>query len=160
MGTSAGPRALLLQTPRLELAADGIGTGCELGYCGAAAALTHARRAERDQSTMTGIWIGLNDRPVRNAPAGHRQHCRCRTSSLSWRLNTRSLRLFILESDDPSNSLVLLALLGTRSLRTHPFAPYGRQRPGKTAVRTALSPRYLIRMKSEVQLLPGPPFGL
>src|SRR5215207_5712860 len=39
----------------------------------------------------------------------------------------------------------LPAPLGTRSLRTHPFAPYGRQRPGETPLRTALSPRYLIR---------------
>src|SRR5215207_6934465 len=39
----------------------------------------------------------------------------------------------------------LLALFRTRLLRTHPFAPDARQRPGKTAVRTALSPRYLIR---------------
>ena len=35
-----------------------------------------------------------------------------------------------------------------------------RQRPGKTAVRTALSPRYLIRMRPEVQVLPGPPLSL
>jgi hypothetical protein len=39
----------------------------------------------------------------------------------------------------------LPAPLGTRSLRTHPLAPYGRQRPGETPLRTALSPRYLIR---------------
>src|SRR5215207_3320269 len=39
----------------------------------------------------------------------------------------------------------LLALFRTRLLRTHPFAPDARQRPGKTPVRTALSPRYLIR---------------
>jgi hypothetical protein len=32
-----------------------------------------------------------------------------------------------------------------RAVRTHPFTPYGRARPGKTPVRTALSPRYLIR---------------
>ena len=43
------------------------------------------------------------------------------------------------------------------AVRTHPFAPNARERPGKTPVRTALSPRYLIRMKSEVQVLPGPP---
>jgi hypothetical protein len=30
-------------------------------------------------------------------------------------------------------------------VRTHPFAPDARKRPGKTPVRTALSPRYLIR---------------
>src|SRR5215207_859281 len=51
----------------------------------------------------------------------------------------------------------LLALLRTRLLRTHPFAPDARQRPGKTPVRTALSPRYLIRMRSQVQVLAGPP---
>jgi hypothetical protein len=50
----------------------------------------------------------------------------------------------------------LPAPLGTRSLRTHPFAPDARQRPGKTALRTAFSPRYLIRMRPEVQVLPGP----
>jgi hypothetical protein len=54
----------------------------------------------------------------------------------------------------------LPAPLGTRSLRTHPLTPDARPRPGETPVRTALSPRYLIRMKSEVQVLPGPPFGL
>jgi Ala-tRNA(Pro) deacylase len=37
-------------------------------------------------------------------------------------------------------------------VRTHPFAPYGRQRPGETPVRTALSPRLLIRMRSQVQV--------
>jgi hypothetical protein len=42
-------------------------------------------------------------------------------------------------------------------VRTHPFAPDGRQRPGKTPVRTAVSPRYLIRMRSQVQVLAGPP---
>jgi hypothetical protein len=47
--------------------------------------------------------------------------------------------------------------LGTRPLRTHPFAPDARQRPGETPVRTALSPRYLIRMRSQVQVLAGPP---
>jgi len=35
--------------------------------------------------------------------------------------------------------------LWTRSLRTHPFALDAPARPGETAVRTALSPRYLIR---------------
>jgi hypothetical protein len=50
----------------------------------------------------------------------------------------------------------LPAPLGTNPPRTHPFAPYGRQRPGKTAVRTALSPRYLIRMRPLVQVQPGP----
>jgi hypothetical protein len=33
-------------------------------------------------------------------------------------------------------------------VRTHPFAPDARTRPGKTPVRTAFSPRYLIRMRS------------
>src|ERR687897_3203170 len=50
----------------------------------------------------------------------------------------------------------LLALFRTRLLRTHPFAPDARQRPGKTPVRTALSPRYLIRMRPLVQVQPGP----
>ena len=45
-------------------------------------------------------------------------------------------------------------------VRTHPFAPYSRQRPGETPVRTALSPRLLIRMRPEVQVLPGPPPAL
>jgi hypothetical protein len=54
-------------------------------------------------------------------------------------------------------SLTWLDRFGTRSLRTHPFTPDGRARPGETAVRTALSPRYLIRMRAEVQVLPGPP---
>jgi hypothetical protein len=31
-----------------------------------------------------------------------------------------------------------------------PLAPYGRQRPGKTAVRTSLSPRYLMRAPVQV----------
>jgi hypothetical protein len=39
----------------------------------------------------------------------------------------------------------LPAPLGTRSLRTHNFAPDARRRPAETAIRTALSPRYLIR---------------
>jgi hypothetical protein len=42
-------------------------------------------------------------------------------------------------------------------VRTHPFAPDARVRPGETPVRTALSPRYLIRMRSQVQVLAGPP---
>src|SRR5512132_3163961 len=41
-------------------------------------------------------------------------------------------------------------------VRTHYFVPDGRRRPGETPVRIALSPRLLIRMKSEVQVLPGP----
>jgi hypothetical protein len=41
-------------------------------------------------------------------------------------------------------------------VRTHPFAPDARKRPGKTPVRTALSPRYLIRMRPLVQVQPGP----
>jgi hypothetical protein len=49
-------------------------------------------------------------------------------------------------------TVALLALFGTRLLRTHPFAPDARQRPGKTPVRTALSPRYLIRMRALVQV--------
>jgi hypothetical protein len=32
-----------------------------------------------------------------------------------------------------------------RAVRTHPLTPDGRRRPGEMAVRTALSPRYLIR---------------
>jgi hypothetical protein len=44
-----------------------------------------------------------------------------------------------------------------RIVRTHPFAPDARARPGKTPVRTAVSPRYLIRMRSQVQVLAGPP---
>jgi hypothetical protein len=43
--------------------------------------------------------------------------------------------------------------------RAHYFAPYGRARPAKTQGCTAVSARLLIRMKSEVQLLPGPPSG-
>src|SRR4030095_1579228 len=54
-------------------------------------------------------------------------------------------------------SLALPAPFGTKPLRTHPFAPDARQRPGETPVRTALSPRYLIRMRSQVQVLAGPP---
>jgi hypothetical protein len=49
---------------------------------------------------------------------------------------------------DPPGSLEPLE---AGSLRTHPFAPDARARPGKTPVRTALSPRYLIRMRSLVQ---------
>jgi hypothetical protein len=37
-------------------------------------------------------------------------------------------------------------------VRTHPFAPDGRGRPGKTPVRRALSPQYLIRMRPLVQV--------
>jgi hypothetical protein len=37
------------------------------------------------------------------------------------------------------------------------FAPDARARPGETPVRTALSPRYLIRMRALVQVLAGPP---
>jgi hypothetical protein len=42
-------------------------------------------------------------------------------------------------------------------VRPHYFAPDGWRRPGKTAVRTAVSPRLLIRMRSQVQVQPGPP---
>ena len=42
------------------------------------------------------------------------------------------------------------------SLGTHNFAPDARGRPGKRPVGTALSPRLPIRMKSEVQVQPGP----
>jgi hypothetical protein len=42
-------------------------------------------------------------------------------------------------------------------VRTHPFASDARAQPGKTPLRTALSPRYLIRMRSQVQVLAGPP---
>ena len=65
--------------------------------------------------------------------------------------------LLILEPTTRMDSLALLALLRTRLLRTHPFAPDAQRRPGETAVRTALSPRYLIRMRSQVQVLAGPP---
>src|SRR4029453_5885178 len=51
----------------------------------------------------------------------------------------------------------LLVPLETRSLRTHPFASNARARPGETPVRTAPSSRYLIRMRSQVQVQPGPP---
>jgi hypothetical protein len=51
----------------------------------------------------------------------------------------------------------LPAPLGTRSLRTHPFALDAQRCPGETPVRTALSPRSLIRMRSQVQVLAGPP---
>jgi hypothetical protein len=40
------------------------------------------------------------------------------------------------------------------------FAPNARTPPGKRLVRIALSPGLLIRVKSEVQVLPGPRFGL
>src|SRR4029453_9058257 len=43
------------------------------------------------------------------------------------------------------------------NVRTHYFTPDGRARPGKTPVRTAVSPRLLIRMRSQVQVLAGPP---
>jgi hypothetical protein len=43
------------------------------------------------------------------------------------------------------------------AVRTHPFAPDAHQRPGETLVRTALSPRYLTRMRPLVQVLAGPP---
>jgi hypothetical protein len=105
------------------------------------------------------IWVDLHDRPVRNAQQGRRQHCRCRTSLLFGRLKHPSqLRLFLSWSPTTRmDSLALLALLRTRLLRTHPFAPDAQRRPGETAVRTALSPRYLIRMRSQVQVLAGPP---
>src|SRR5215213_10513828 len=44
-----------------------------------------------------------------------------------------------------------------RVKRTHNFALYGRRRPGKTAIRTALPRRLLTRKRTEVQLLPRPP---
>jgi hypothetical protein len=43
------------------------------------------------------------------------------------------------------------------SLRTHYFMSDAQRRPGKTPLRTALSPRLLIRMRSQVQVLAGPP---
>src|SRR5512132_4142487 len=64
-----------------------------------------------------------------------------------------NLRLLSWSPTTPLNSPSLLALLETRSLRTHPFAPYSSARPGETPLRTALSPRYLIRMRSQVQVL-------
>ena len=51
------------------------------------------------------------------------------------------------------------ALVG-RNLRTHYLTLYGHKRPAKTQGCIAVSPRLLIRMKSEVQVLPGPRFGL
>jgi hypothetical protein len=50
----------------------------------------------------------------------------------------------------------VLVPLGTRSLRPHYFTLYGRQRPAETPVRTAVSPRLLIRMRPLVQVQPGP----
>src|SRR5215213_7084767 len=49
----------------------------------------------------------------------------------------------------PGSPITLSATAwGAYLARTHPLVPYGRRRPGKTPVRTALSPRYLIRMRS------------
>jgi hypothetical protein len=42
------------------------------------------------------------------------------------------------------------------NVRAHYFAPDGRAQPAKTQGCIAVSPRLLIRMKSEVQVLPGP----
>src|SRR5215204_6981222 len=44
-----------------------------------------------------------------------------------------------------------------RVKRTHNFALYGRRRPGKTAIRTALPRRLLTRKGSQVQTLSRPP---
>src|SRR4029453_7594729 len=41
-------------------------------------------------------------------------------------------------------------------VRTHYFTPDGRTRPAKMPGCTAVSPRLLIRMRPEVQVLPGP----
>jgi hypothetical protein len=49
------------------------------------------------------------------------------------------------------------ASVWARLFRTHYLAPDARQRPGEMPVRTALSPRLLIRMRSQVQVLAGPP---
>src|SRR5918994_7933341 len=40
---------------------------------------------------------------------------------------------------------------------THYFAPYGHERPAETQGCIAVSPRLLIRMRSQVQVLAGPP---
>jgi hypothetical protein len=67
----------------------------------------------------------------------------------------------ILES--PTRGVVqpgLSAPLGTRPLTANNFAPDVRERPGEMPVRMALSLGLPIRMKSEVQLLPGPLSGL
>src|SRR4029453_13340510 len=48
--------------------------------------------------------------------------------------------------------------LAPRSLfRAHYFAPDGRSRPGKRPVPTAVSPQFLIRRRSQVQVMAGPP---
>jgi hypothetical protein len=88
---------------------------------------------------------------TRTAPSGRAgpQHQQARPPQRPWR--------YAGAPDGRVGQPGLPAPLGTNPLRTHPFAPYGRQRPGKTAVRTALSPRYLIRMRSQVQVLAGPP---
>jgi hypothetical protein len=42
-------------------------------------------------------------------------------------------------------------------MRAHNFAPYGRRRPAETACSTAVPCILLIRMRSQVQVLAGPP---
>jgi hypothetical protein len=87
---------------------------------------------------------------TRTAPSGRAgpQHQQARPPQRPWR--------YAGAPDGRVGQPGLPAPLGTNPPRTHPFAPYGRQRPGKTAVRTALSPRYLIRMRPLVQVQPGP----
>ena len=55
----------------------------------------------------------------------------------------------------PQLRLPVRALVG-RKVRAHYLAPDGRVRPAKTPGRTAVSPRLLIRMRSQVQVLAGP----
>jgi hypothetical protein len=43
------------------------------------------------------------------------------------------------------------------ALRAHNFSPYGRARPAGTALGTAVPCILLIRMRSQVQVLAGPP---
>jgi hypothetical protein len=59
----------------------------------------------------------------------------------------------------PQLRLPVRALVG-RNVRAHYLAPDGRLRPAKTPGRTAVSPRLLIRMRPEVQVLPGPPLAM
>jgi Trypsin len=80
--------------------------------------------------------------PSRARPA-HRRSCpgapRC-LAPRSWRHHERL----------PVGVLACLHHFDEPSLRTHPFVPDARQRPGKTPVRTALGPRYLVGSKREV----------
>jgi Transposase domain (DUF772) len=82
--------------------------------------------------------------------------CKTLVREVSDSLHLRRFCLLPLTVGVPNERTSMPAPLGTRSLRTHPFAPNARQRPGVTRVGTALSPRYLISRGAALRVAPVP----